>query len=138
MSAVYVLDACALLAIINNEQGADRVEGILREALEGNTVVYMNKINLYEVYYGIYRVDGQTNADKVYQIIQKQPIDIIDVFSDDVFREAARLKAKYKISLADSIALGEASMRNASLLSSDHHEFDIVEQQESIKFDWIR
>ncbi|MEW6622349.1 MAG: PIN domain-containing protein [Bacillota bacterium] len=53
MSNVYVLDACALLALINNEQGADRVEAVLREALNGNFEVYMNKINVYEVYYGI-------------------------------------------------------------------------------------
>ena len=29
MSIVYVLDACALLALINNEPGADRVEAVL-------------------------------------------------------------------------------------------------------------
>lgn len=138
MSNIYILDACALLAIINNEQGADRVEDVLREALAQKAVVYMNKVNVYEVYYGIYRVNGQARADEVYQIIQKQPIEIIDVLTDDVFREAARLKAKFKISLADSIVLGEASIRKASLLSSDHHEFDIIEQQEDIKFDWIR
>jgi len=43
-----------------------------------------------------------------------------------------------KISLVDSIALGDAVVTNASLLSSDHHEFDVIKQQEGIKFDWIR
>lgn len=138
MGSVYVLDACALLAIINNEQGADRVETVLKDALAGNAEIYMHKLNFYEVYYGIYRVEGKARADEVYRIIQRQPIDIIDTFSDDVFAEAARLKVKYKISVADSIALGEAVVRNASLLSSDHHEFDIVEQQENIKLVWIR
>lgn len=138
MSKIYVLDACALLALINNEQGADRVEAVIREALIGDVEVYMNKINVYEVYYGIYRVEGQTKADETYRLIQKQPINIVDIFSDDVFTEAAKLKSKYKMSLADSIALGEAVVRNAALLSSDHHEFDVIEQQESIKFDWIR
>ena len=138
MSNVFVLDACALLAIINNEHGADRVEDVLREAINGHSEVYMNKINIYEVYYGIYRVEGQTKADAIYDLIQKQPINIIDILGDDVFREAAKLKSKYKMSLADSIALGEAVVRNATILSSDHHEFDVVERQESINFDWIR
>jgi uncharacterized protein len=138
MSNIYVLDACALIALINNEQGADRVEEVLREALDGSIEVYMNKINVYEIYYGIYREEGRTKADETYTLIQKQPINIINVFNDDVFIEAARLKLKYKISLADSIVLGEAVVRNAALLSSDHHEFDIVEQQEDIEFDWIR
>jgi len=138
MSNIFVLDACALLAIINNEQGADRVEAVLREAINGHSEVYMNKINIYEVYYGIYRVEGQAKADAIYDLIQKQPINIIDILGDDVFREAAKLKSKYKMSLADSIALGEAVVRNAKILSSDHHEFDEVERQESINFDWIR
>jgi PIN domain nuclease of toxin-antitoxin system len=133
-----MLDACALLALINNEQGADKVEAVLRDSLNGNVEVYMNKINVYEVYYGIYRIEGKTKADAVYKLIQEQPINIIDIFEDAVFIEAARLKTKYRMSLADSIAIGEAVIRNASILSSNHHEFDIVERQEGIKFDWIR
>lgn len=42
------------------------------------------------------------------------------------------------MSVADSIALGEAITRNAYLSTCDHHEFDIVEKQEHIRFDWIR
>ena len=138
MSNSYVLDACALLALINNEEGADSVEAILREALDGKVEVYMNKINVYEIYYGIYRVEGKDKADETYQLIQRQPINIIDTFEDDVFKEAAKLKSKYKMSLADSIALGKTVFRNAFLLSSDHHEFDLVEQHEEIRICWIR
>lgn len=138
MKDSYVLDACALLAMINNEPGADRVEAVLREAFLGNIEVYMNKINVYEIYYGIYRANGREMAEEVYILIKKQPINIIDSFSDEVFVEAARLKSKYKMSLADSIALGEAIVRKAELLSSDHHEFDAIEKEEGIKFYWIR
>lgn len=138
MRKVYVLDTCALIAFINNEQGSDRVEIVLREALTGNAEVYMNKINIYKVYYGIYRTEGQQKANEVYSLIRKQPVNIVDTLGDLVFTEAARLKLKYKMSVADSIALGEAVIRNASLLTSDHHEFDMVEQQEHIQFDWIR
>lgn len=138
MNDSYVLDACALLALINNEEGADSVEAVLREALDGKVEVYMNKINVYEIYYGIYRVEGKNKADETYKLIQRQPINIINSFEDDVFEEAAKLKSKYKMSLADSIALGKTVFRNAFLLSSDHHEFDLVEQHEEIRICWIR
>jgi PIN domain nuclease of toxin-antitoxin system len=138
MSNAYVLDACALLAFINNEPGADRVEAILRDALNGNAEVFMNKINVFEVYYGIYRSQGKEKADEIYRLIQIQPINIIDALDDAVFTEAARLKTKFRMSLADSIALGEAVYQNAVVVSSDHHEFDIVSSQENIVFDWIR
>jgi predicted nucleic acid-binding protein len=58
--------------------------------------------------------------------------------SDKVFTEAGRFKASYKISLADSIALAETSVSGGKLLTADHHEFDIIEKQEKIKFNWIR
>lgn len=138
MRNIYVLDACALLALINNEQGADRVEAVLREAQSGNSDVYMNKINVYEIYYGIYRVTGKVKADEAYRRILLSPINIIDTFSDNVLIAAAKLKVKYRMSLADSIILGEAVTRSATVLSSDHHEFDVIEKQENIKFNWIR
>jgi predicted nucleic acid-binding protein len=58
--------------------------------------------------------------------------------SDEIFLEAGRLKASYKISLADSIVLAEALVTNAKLLTADHHEFDVIEENEEILFLWIR
>jgi hypothetical protein len=42
-----------------------------------------------------------------------------------------------KISLADSIALSTAYLLKG-MVTSDHHEFDIIEQKEKISFCWIR
>ena len=69
---------------------------------------------------------------------QRLPITIINGISDNVFHEAGRIKTQYRMSLADSIALGETSMMGASILTTDHHEFDIVEKNENIKFTWLR
>lgn len=138
MTKVYVLDACALIAFINGEPGAAKVKTILTEALAGNNEVYMNKFNAYEVYYGFYKDEGKQKADEIYGMILKLPISIIDTFEDNVFSEAARLKTRYGISIADSIALGESVVRDAFFATSNHHELDIVEQQEQIKFFWIR
>jgi len=132
MSNSYVMDACALLALLNNEDGADR------EAMSENVEVYMNKINIFEIYYGVYRAEGELKAEEVYRRILRTPIKVIETFDHKVFRVAGKLKSKYRMSLADSIALGEAVVRNAAVLSSDHHEFDVIEKQESIKFNWIR
>jgi len=138
MKSVYIFDACALIAFMNNEEGSDEVEKVLEEAIEGNIEIFMNKINIFEIYYGVYREEGQVIADEAYQRILKQPITIINTLKDEVFRVAGRIKAKYKLSLADSIVLGEAATKNAVVLTSDHHEFDIIEKNENITFHWIR
>ena len=138
MAAKYVLDSCALLAYVYQEIGDDVVKLVLEQADVGHIQVYMNKLNLLEVYYDIRRSEGFKQAEKLYNMVQKSPVNIIDGISDPVFREAARLKSQYRMSLADSIALGETSVLEASILTSDHHEFDLVEQSEAIKFAWIR
>ena len=57
---------------------------------------------------------------------------------EDKITEAGRLKATYKISLADSFALAQTKISNGVLLTSDHPEFDVIENKEPIKFLWIR
>ena len=138
MANRYVLDACALLAFFYKESGFDVVKSALEDADSRKANVYMNKLNLFEVYYDIMRSKGLEQAEECYEVALKLPINVIDGISDLVFREAGRIKTNYKMSIADSIALGEASILDAAILTSDHREFDIVERKEKIKFMWIR
>lgn len=138
MNPVYVLDACALIAFLRNEAGADIVSGFLYAAHAHKADVYMNAINLLEVYYDIYRTTSKAKADEELRMIKKLPISIQSEITEDVFNEAGRLKASYRISLADSIALAQASSVNGKLLTADHHEFDILQDKVKIDFVWIR
>ncbi|MDR0456332.1 MAG: PIN domain-containing protein [Treponema sp.] len=47
----YILDACALLALFDDEEGADIVENILEQARNNEAALIMNAANLIEVYY---------------------------------------------------------------------------------------
>jgi predicted nucleic acid-binding protein len=138
MSIRYILDACALIALLKDEAGAEEVSGIFNDAFKGEALIFMNKINLLEVFYDVYRSVNKEAADNVVFELTKRPITIVPGISDAVFAEAGRLKATYKISLADSIALAEASVSGGSLVTADHHEFDSIEKHESIHFYWIR
>lgn len=77
-------------------------------------------------------------ADKIFNDILSLPITIVDSLADEVFLEAGRLKAAYRISLADSVALAEAKTRNALLVTTDHHEFDPIEKKGEGEFFWVR
>lgn len=138
MNGIYVLDACAMVAFLRDEPGADNVVVVLTNARDGKCKVYMNVINLVEVYYDIYRTVGKVNADEQIDMIKKLPIVIQTEITDKIFAEAGRLKASYKISLADSFALAQAIVSGGELLTSDHHEFDVIEAKEDIRFLWIR
>ena len=101
----YVLDACALIALLQEEQGADMVAATINAANYGDAKIIMNKINLLEVYYDAYRSRGKEQADLMLAEFKKLPVDIVSEITDVIFYEAGRLKALYKISLADSFAL---------------------------------
>jgi len=68
MSDKYVLDACALIAYINNEQGAEVIENIVIDAIEDNINLMMHKLNLFEVYYDAWRSRGHDAAARFSRI----------------------------------------------------------------------
>ena len=138
MKQLFVLDACTLIAFFNDEEGADKVEELLREAKEERFNLTMSKINILEIYYGIYREMGYEAGEEVLSKIKKLPITIVSKLSDSVFKESGRLKATYRVSLADSIAIAEAKVRDAKLVTADHHEFDPLEEKGEVRFFWIR
>jgi len=122
----YILDACALLAFLNDEEGAEKIEDLLNKSGTGDVSVSMSIINLLEVYYGELRDKGTEIAQIVLDMVQHYSINIINTVSEQVFNEAARLKAAYKISLADCIGLATAIEQSGQFVSSDHHELDAV------------
>jgi uncharacterized protein len=138
MILTYIFDACALIALMHDEDGSEIVETKLEKAMKGEIEIFMNKLNLLEIYYGLYREEGIETAEEIYNRISMLPITIIDILEDDVFKIAGRIKATYKLSLADSIVIGEAAAKSGIVVTCDHHEFDIVEYNESIEFEWIR
>ncbi len=50
-----------------------------------NAYLLMNKVNLFEIYYGVYRDDGIEEAKNVLRKIENLPVKIIDTFTDEVF-----------------------------------------------------
>jgi hypothetical protein len=45
------MDACALLAFLNDESGADVVESLLQQIKTGECTLFMHKLNILEIYY---------------------------------------------------------------------------------------
>ena len=134
---IFVLDACALLSVARNEEGASLVVDVYNRASKGEVELLINRINLLEVYYDFYRWKGEKYADDFVKIVKQSEVRICE-FDETLFQQAGRLKASHKISLADAIALAQTITVDGVLLTCDHHEFDHIENKESIRFAWIR
>ena len=138
MSETFILDACALIALLAGEPGAENVRKIIQDAVDGKISLKINQINLLEVYYKICNVYNQNEANRTIKKIKEFPIEIIVGLKDDVFNEAGRIKSKYKIPLGDSIAVAECITGKGILVTSDHHDFGKIEKKENLKIYWFK
>jgi predicted nucleic acid-binding protein len=137
MNDIYVLDACALVALIKGEQGADIVWDVLNRTATGDAATLMHELNLLEVYYGFFRERGKDYAEqKIEQ--SSEFFTTIQGLTPAAFAEAGRLKASYRISIADAVVLAQASISGGAVVTADHHEFNAIEEKEPIHFHWIR
>ena len=134
---VYVLDACALIALLNEEEGYDNVDNLFHKAVAGNVSLYMSIINLIEVLYNYYRDEGPIKVSEIMTKVRLTPLNIISVISPAVCNEAYRLKGTYKISLADAIGAATAKEFSAQFVTSAHSELEPIEQHEPISFLWL-
>ena len=138
MSDLYVFDACSLIAVLSNEEGADVVKNLLQRAVDDEIKILMNKVNFLEVYYYVFKRYNESVAQDLLNYIRISPIKLNNEITDAILIKAGRLKSLYKMSLADSIGLAETIINGGYFVTADHHELDIVEKTEHLNMIWIR
>jgi len=138
MNDLFVFDACSLIALLTDEEGAGVVKDLLQKASNNEIKIIMHKINFLEVYYYVYKRYNEQTAINLLKDIKIAPIRIDTEITDDIFIKAGRLKSLYKMSLADSIGLAETIINNGYFVTADHHELEIVQEKEKINIIWIR
>ncbi|MDR1046564.1 MAG: type II toxin-antitoxin system VapC family toxin [Treponema sp.] len=134
----YVLDACAMIAVLNGEEGAGVVKELFEKAEAGEVTVSMHSVNVLEVYYDRIRAINFETADDFLNKLSLSPVTIIDTISAALIREAGRIKAVYNPPLGDCFAFATASVTQSVFVTTDHGDFDKIEKQEQYQFLWVR
>lgn len=128
----YVLDTHALIAYLQDEHGAARVNAVLRLAEKGQSQVGLTIINYGEVLYITEREKGLVSAQSVIAAIDQLPIMVVSADRTLTFA-AAHIKANYALSYADAFAVALAKSLNATILTGDP-EFKKIEQEAAIEW----
>jgi ribonuclease VapC len=118
-----VLDTSAVLALWNNEDGAATVEKVLRESSQRKPV-YLSFMTFMECRYRVWKDHGQSAADELFRSLMHLPVIRVNV-DEALISTASELKARHKISVADSWIIATAITRNATLVHKDP-EFDAL------------
>lgn len=114
----YVLDASALLALVQKTAGAQKVGDLFKSAVRGHVEIFMSTINYGEVYGIILREYGLEQAAATMSALQPLPLRLMDATRERAFR-AADVKSKYKLYYVDSFAAALAIECQAKLVTSD-------------------
>jgi predicted nucleic acid-binding protein len=134
----YIFDACALLALLNEElgKGYETVKDLLESAVKGKAVLYMSLVNLIEVYYRYIQLKGVKLADTIMDKVKNLPIRFIRDINDEVYLKTAHYKARYSMSLADAFLCATAKNIAAVIVTKDK-EIKPAEKDEELSVLWI-
>lgn len=113
-SKPYLLDTSALLSLVEDEPGADRVEELLRV----RQVLLPFVVGL-EVYYITQQERSEDEADRRLALIRRLPALWLDQVSEAVLITAGRFKALHRLSLADALIAAFAADAGAILVHKD-------------------
>lgn len=138
MAPTFILDSSALLAFLYDERGREQVESLLHMAAEERATVRVHRIHLCEVYYILHRKGGEQAAEQMLKDLRGLPVRIDDRVSPALVREAGKIKASHRLSLADAFAAGLAKVREGTLVTSDRREFEALAATGEVPVQWTR
>lgn len=129
----FVLDASAVLRLVDNEPGADRVRAVLLDSVNGESAIEISAINWGEV---IYILAKRPNAKAALKLAY-------DIFDQGAASPAATvhraeraglLKLKYNLGYADAFALELTQDSKDHVLVTADFDFKSAEKDIKIEF----
>lgn len=127
-----LLDSFAVLAWVQDERGAERVELLLTRARRERAPLLLNVVNLGEVYYRVARQHGHGFAQELIRQIEILPLQLYDCDAA-LALEAARIKADFPMAYADAFAVATAVREDAVVVTGDP-EFRQVENLVTVEW----
>lgn len=128
-----VFDSFALLAFFRNEKGKEEISDLLVQLGKGEKEGFLSVINLGEIYYISHRKDSFDKAEEALLATINFPIQIEDA-DIGITLEAAKIKAKYKLSYADAFAAALTIAKKATLITGDPEFKNLKETNFKVKF----
>jgi len=119
----FVLDTSAILTLIEDEAGAERVDSLLR-----NQEIFLPWIVLLEITYISWQELGEAEAERRLAYLKLLPVTFLWEADEPTLLIAARLEATYHLSLADAIIAAFTIRLEATLIHKDP-EYEILTGQ---------
>ena len=120
IKAGFVLDTSALIAFLADEKEAAAVLKVL-------PLSRLPFICLFELYYIVWKRKDRAEADRIYGIVKSWKLPVLYP-NERVILSAGRIKAVYKLSIADSYMAALTLDEGFPLVTKDK-DYEILEQE---------
>lgn len=124
---LFLPDTSAVLTMMDNEEGAELVDDILR-----TKEILLPAMVLFEVYYKSIQYGGVEIAELRYATLKSIRAMHISELTEPILLKGGEFKATYRMSLADAIIGACAFVHNATLVHKDP-EFETLIMVNQIK-----
>jgi predicted nucleic acid-binding protein len=128
-----VFDSWALVAFLEDEPSAGKVEDLIAQANESRGRLLLSVINLGEIWYSLTRSRSEKAADQAVEELIRLGLKIIGA-DWPLTRQAASLKARYRLAYADCFAAALAKIHHCQVVTGDP-EFKQLESE--IQVLWV-
>jgi predicted nucleic acid-binding protein len=118
VTGTYVLDANAVLDLIEAGPGSRKVERLLQSALQRHSSLLISVLNWGEVFYLLWQRRGEETARRTLANLSRLPLQIVPVDLSQALK-AGEIKAMHKIPYVDCVAAALAVLQQAILVTSD-------------------
>ena len=133
MAPRFVLDSFGVMALLQDEPGAAKMQELLEAGSKGECELYISVVNLGEVLYLLENRRGIDAAHEALAFIEQSPIRTAHV-DRSLALLAARLKAATGIGYADCFAAALAQQLNAVLVTGDP---DFQQVEDTVPVEWL-
>lgn len=126
----FLFDTSALLALRDEEPGAERVASLLRDSSVQCHACFMTRM---ELLYRVWKDEDELAGKLALQQCLALPLDWVEA-SDELLLQAAELKAGFSISVVDAWIAAAAVRQGAILLHKDPEFEELAIAQECLPF----
>lgn len=128
-----VFDSWALLAFLEDEPAAEKVESIIVAALEAEIPLMVTTVNMGEVWYSIARSRSEEDAEHAVKALIALGFEMVEV--DWVLgKMAAEFKAKYRLAYADCFSAALATQKETGVITGDQEFRQLADE---VEIEWV-
>jgi ribonuclease VapC len=114
----YVLDTSAVIALVDDRPGGEKVERLIQKARDQQAELFMSVINWGEAYQVFWREHGKAAAEEELVRLDRIPVAIIEA-NRELTIVASSLRVRYALPYADAFAAALALAERALLVTTD-------------------